>query len=108
MLSDDFVIPLVSSMTPTQRDVFYAEYNRRSKDYNIALLLAIVGGWTIGLHKFYLGKPLQGLLHILFFYTLIPLILTIIDIINLRGTVEKINRQIATKVATTVRSTVDV
>ena len=107
MLSDTYVIPLVSTMTPNQRDVFYAEYNRRSKDYNIALVLAIVGGWAFGLHKFYLGKPLQGLLHFLFSFTLIPLILTIIDIFNLHATVDRINREIADNIATKVRSSVN-
>lgn len=97
-------IQVAASLTPTQREIFYGEYNRKAKDYSIALALAIILGWNLGAHKFYLGKPLQGLLHIVFVWTSIPLILTIVDIFRMHSTVDAINARIAEEIATSVRA----
>jgi TM2 domain-containing membrane protein YozV len=52
------------------------------KSKTSAILLALfLGGF--GAHKFYLGKKSQGVLYLLFFWTLIPGILGIIDLITL-------------------------
>ena len=42
------------------------------------ILLAFFIG-SFGIHKFYAGKPIQGLLHIAFFWTGIPHIIAIIS-----------------------------
>jgi TM2 domain-containing membrane protein YozV len=42
-----------------------------------ALFALILGGF--GVHKFYLGKVGQGALYLLFFWTLIPLIASLIE-----------------------------
>lgn len=44
----------------------------------IYILLAVFLG-SFGIHKFYAGKPIQGLLHILFYWTAIPHVLAIIS-----------------------------
>ena len=44
----------------------------------IAALLAILLG-GLGIHKFYLHKPLQGVLYILFCWTFIPTIISFIE-----------------------------
>lgn len=44
----------------------------------IYILLAVFLG-SFGIHKFYAGKPIQGLLHILFCWTAIPQVLAIIS-----------------------------
>lgn len=52
------------------------------KSKGIALLLAIfLGGF--GIHRFYLGQSGAGILYLLFFWTLIPFFLSLIDIIGL-------------------------
>lgn len=107
MDSDAYVIQLTSVMTPKQRDVFYGLYHGKVKDYNFALLLALLTGWWAGGHKFYLNRPMQGLLHIflaLISITIIPICLTIIDIVRLRTIVNRVNCQIADEVAGQVRA----
>jgi len=37
----------------------------------------LLGG--LGIHKFYLGKPLQGILHILFCWTFVPSLIGLIE-----------------------------
>ena len=44
------------------------------------IILALLLG-SFGLHKFYAGKPLAGILYLLFCWSWIPTILTIFDII---------------------------
>lgn len=44
----------------------------------IAILLAFfLGGF--GLHRFYLGQPKRGLLYLVFFWTLIPFLVSLLD-----------------------------
>lgn len=41
------------------------------------LFALLLGG--IGIHKFYLGRPGQGILYLLFFWTFIPAIIALIE-----------------------------
>ena len=50
------------------------------KNRGIAAILAFFLG-TFGIHKFYLGRPIQGLLYLLFCWTGIPGILGVIEAI---------------------------
>ncbi len=52
--------------------------NTKSKTTAIVLAL-LLGG--LGAHKFYLGQTLQGVLYLVFCWTFIPLILSIVDFI---------------------------
>lgn len=48
------------------------------KDKNLAAILAfLLGG--LGIHRFYLGQPILGILYLIFCWTFIPLCLSIID-----------------------------
>jgi hypothetical protein len=55
------------------------------KSKGLALVLAIfLGGF--GIHKFYLGQTTAGIFYVLFFWTVIPFLLSIIDIFRLAFT----------------------
>ncbi len=100
-------LQVAAGLSPLQQDLFYREYNQHAKNYTLALLLAIFFGWSVGAHNFYLGRYGRGILHIvlaLLTLTVIPLILTIIDIINLRKTVDTINSGIANEIAAKLRA----
>lgn len=52
----------------------------KDKNNLVALLLAVfLGG--LGIHKFYQGKTMQGILYLLFCWTFIPAFLALIDAI---------------------------
>jgi TM2 domain-containing membrane protein YozV len=51
-----------------------------SKSKWIAALCAIVGGW-FGLHKFYLGRGGAGVLSAVFFWTGIPFLIAMVEIV---------------------------
>jgi hypothetical protein len=44
-----------------------------------ALLAFFLGG--LGIHRFYLGRPLSGILYLVFFWTLIPGIIAFVEFI---------------------------
>ena len=59
-----------------QQDIYVHE--RKSK--GLAMTLCFFGGW-FGLHEFYLRRYLSGTLYLLFCWTLIPLLLAVIDFV---------------------------
>jgi len=72
MHSDD-IIKLKSSQTQNVR-----VKSQGLKDKNLAAILAFfLGG--LGVHRFYLGQTLLGILYLVFCWTFIPLFLSIID-----------------------------
>ena len=48
------------------------------KDKNVAAVLALFLGW-FGVHKFYLGRIGAGIVYLVFFWTMIPALLGMID-----------------------------
>ena len=52
----------------------------KTKSKTTAIVLALLLG-GLGAHKFYLGQTLQGILYLVFCWTFIPLIVSVIDII---------------------------
>ncbi len=58
-----------------------------------AVLCAVLGGF-FGLHKFYLGERVAGILRAVFFFTLIPAVLAYIDaLVLLFSTDEKFDKK---------------
>ncbi|GEM_PF-3313102 len=56
-------------------DETFIQENKEIKRVTAGLLAIFFGGF--GIHKFYLGKVFQGLLHFIFFFTLIPFVIGI-------------------------------
>lgn len=52
----------------------------KTKSKTTAIVLALLLG-DAGIHKFYLGQTLQGVLYLIFCWTFIPVILAIVDAI---------------------------
>lgn len=52
------------------------------KNRGIAIVLALFLGW-LGIHKFYLGRIKTGMLYLLFSWTGVPLLISIIDLLVL-------------------------
>ena len=55
-------------------------FNRERKSRGVAIVLALLLG-GIGAHKFYLGRAGWGLLYLLFFWTFIPAIIALVELI---------------------------
>ncbi|MEH2351306.1 MAG: NINE protein [Nostoc sp.] len=48
------------------------------KTKSTAIILCFFGGW-LGVHKFYLGQNLEGVLYLLFFWTCIPSLIAFVE-----------------------------
>jgi TM2 domain-containing membrane protein YozV len=79
-----------ANMTNEQRNWFYAEYQRASKDEVVGVLLALFLG-TFGIHHFYLRRDGAGILYLLFSWTGIPAILGFIECFFMPGRVRDYN-----------------
>ena len=65
----------------------------KRKSRNVALLLAFfLGGF--GVHKFYQGKLREGLLYLLFCWTLVPVVFALIDLFFIPGQIRLSNSQL--------------
>ena len=56
----------------------------KKKSRTLAGVLAILAG-TVGIHKFYLGEWKKGILYVLFFWTGIPMLLSLLEGAKLLG-----------------------
>jgi TM2 domain-containing membrane protein YozV len=52
------------------------------KDRTVALLLCFFGGW-FGIHKFYLGKNVEGVIYLIFCWSFIPGIIAFFEFLGL-------------------------
>lgn len=59
-----------------------ASQRRPTKSKTTALILALFLGGA-GIHRFYLGRPVSGLLYLVFCWTFIPLGLAILEVLRL-------------------------
>lgn len=92
----------MQGMTEQQRMIFLSQFNSVRKDTTVAVLLALfLGGF--GAHQFYMGNNGLGVLYAVFFWTLIPHLIAIIECFFLPGRVRNYNAAQANLLAAQVR-----
>ena len=75
---DDFSVFEEKWDKEVEREKTERNYGKKPVHKVVYALLAIFLGW-LGIHKFYAGKPVQGVLYILFCWTYIPGIIGFIE-----------------------------
>ena len=89
---------LTEDMTKQEKFQFQSLYQQRKKSTGVALLLALfLGG--IGAHNFYLGNTTSGVIFLLFCWTFIPMIISLIQCLFMGSEVKGINQRIAREIA---------
>jgi TM2 domain-containing membrane protein YozV len=99
---EDYLVQSLAGLTEPQRILFMQEFNAVRKDVSVAILLALLGG-GFGLHQFYLRRNGLGILYLLFFWTVIPHIIAILECFVMSGRVRWYNQQRAFEIAQKVR-----
>ncbi len=94
---------ILNSLSEEERALFHAEYNRSRKDPTHGLLFALVIG-TLGGHRFYLAQPGLGLLYILFCWTLVPTIVSIVECYYIVDRVHRYNDTVANDIVARMRT----
>lgn len=97
---DEFA--LMSSMTDAQRLLFQQQLNAVRKDGTTGVILALLLG-GLGIHHFYMGNMLAGVVYILFCWTFIPAILGVIEAFLMPSRVRDYNRQQANLIASQIK-----
>jgi TM2 domain-containing membrane protein YozV len=97
----DYQLQLLRSLTPDQRLAFQSEFDGRRKDATVAILLAVfLGGF--GAHHFYLGRTGLGVLYLLFFWSVIPSLVALIECFFLSQRVRDYNDRLAAEITNRV------
>ena len=92
----------MQSMTEPQRALFLAEMSQVRRRTGTAVLLALfLGG--LGAHRFYLGV-LWGIVYVVFCWTLIPMIVAVLEAIVMTSRVDAYNNQQVYLMASRVRA----
>src|SRR6201987_2117801 len=86
---------ITGNLTDEQKAVFYAQMSAVQKDEVVGVLLALFLG-TFGAHHFYLHKNGLGILYIIFCWTGIPTIISIVECFFMPGRVRQYNLALAT------------
>jgi TM2 domain-containing membrane protein YozV len=81
---------LTKKMSEVSKFEFYNDISLSNKEYTIGIALALTMGWC-GVHRFWLGDSKGGLIYLIFFWTLLPFIFSIVDAICMKRTCKKIN-----------------
>src|SRR5215470_14824275 len=92
---------ITGNLTDEQRAVFYAQMSAVQKDEVVGVLLALFLG-TFGAHHFYLRRPGLGILYIVFCWTGIPTIISIVECFFMPSRVRQFNLALATYFASQV------
>jgi len=95
---------MTAGWTDQQRAFFQAQMSAWQKDEVVGVLLALFLG-TFGAHHFYLHKNGLGILYIVFCWTGVPTIISIVECFFMPGRVRQYNLALATYFATQISPT---
>src|SRR6201993_3586424 len=95
---------ITAGWTDQQRAYFQAQMSAWQKDEVVGVLLALFLG-TFGAHHFYLHKNGLGILYIIFCWTGIPTIISIVECFFMPGRVRQFNLALATYFASQLAAT---
>lgn len=95
-------IAMMQDLTDQERLMFQAEMSTRRKDPTMGLVLCLfLGG--LGAHRFYLGETMLGILYLVFCWTFVPLVISIIELFLIKDRIRAYNTQAALEVATKLK-----
>jgi TM2 domain-containing membrane protein YozV len=93
---------ITANLTDEQRAVFYAQMSAVQKDEVVGVLLALFLG-TFGAHHFYLRRNGLGIMYVLFCWTGIPTVASLIECFFMPGRVRQFNAEQAAMLAASLQ-----
>jgi TM2 domain-containing membrane protein YozV len=88
---------LGTNLTPQQKLFFHQEYDKQSRSPSTALVLALLLG-GLGAHRFYLRQWGWGIAYVLFCWTFIPVIVSLVECFFIMKRTRKYNEQLASTI----------
>ncbi len=93
---------ITGNLTDQQRAVFYAQMSAVQKDEVVGVLLALFLG-SFGAHHFYLRRNGLGILYLLFCWSGVPTVVSLVECIFMPGRVRQFNAQQASLLAASLQ-----
>jgi TM2 domain-containing membrane protein YozV len=93
-----------TNLTTEQQSYFQQEYDKLARNPTTALILTVVFG-GVGAHRFYLREWGWGIAYVLFFWTYIPSIISILECAQIRSRTTKYNERCAQEILTKMNAT---
>jgi TM2 domain-containing membrane protein YozV len=93
---------IAANLNDEQKAIFYAQLSAVQKDEVVGVLLALFLG-TFGAHHFYLRRNGLGIMYVLFFWTGIPTLASLIECFFMPGRVRQFNAEQATILAASLQ-----
>jgi TM2 domain-containing membrane protein YozV len=88
---------IMSDLNDHQKILFQSQFNNERKNASTAVLLCFfLGGF--GAHKFYMGRTGIGLLYLLFSWTLVPALFSLIECFLVSAQVREFNSKKALEI----------
>ena len=100
---DESVLDLKNNLSDQEAIDFQIQFQKKKKSVLTAVLLAIFFG-AYGGHKFYLGQIKSGFIYLAFFWTLIPLLIALYEVINMGKIISNQNYKIALDISKKLKS----
>tara|TARA_Y100001933_G_C18698647_1_gene438080 strand:+ start:7 stop:531 length:525 start_codon:yes stop_codon:yes gene_type:complete len=93
---------ITSDLNDEELAMFNESYRKRKKSVFIGVLLTLFP-CGFGFHKFYLGATKAGLLYLLFCWTLIPVIIQLVEVLFMGRIIKVKNLDIAQQIVENIR-----
>jgi TM2 domain-containing membrane protein YozV len=97
---------LTAQLNAAQQTFFQAEYGRHRRDSTTSLLLCLLLG-AFGAHYFYFGRLRAGMLRLLFCWTLVPLVTSLVEARTITSRAFRYNASLANELLLALENTVD-
>ena len=88
------IIELQKQLSENEQNTFNYKFERQKKIVSTGVLFALFLG-SFGVHKFWLGEIVYGVLYLIFCWTFIPAIIALIECFFMKNTVNNYNYKIA-------------
>jgi len=93
----------MKDLTDNERLLFQTEYGYKRKNPTTGILFALfLGG--VGAHQFYMGHIFLGVVYLIFCFTLIPVIIALIECFLMSGRVKKYNSEAMKQIAIKIKA----
>jgi len=90
MATETWILDGVKELDDKERVIFFIQYEREKRSVSTGVLICLVLGF-FGIQKFYLGNVKAGVLSILFYWTLFPFFIALLDAANMEKLVYEYN-----------------
>ncbi|MGD0008473.1 MAG: WG repeat-containing protein [Terriglobia bacterium] len=88
---------LGANLTPQQKLFFHQEYAKQNRSPSTALVLALLLG-GFGAHRFYLRQWGWGIAYVLFSWTFVPIVASLVECFLIRKRTENYNKEVARQI----------